>query len=156
MSLLFALVPLAFADPPAPPLWFSGCWEDTEEAAGGRYREVWLGPDRGVLVGASLSPGPDGTIGWEHLWVGAIDGKLAYVATPSGQERTVFPAIAVDADRAVFELPEHDFPQRITYTRTAAGIGVRVEARVGEGWEGFGFTLRPCQPAPRRAAHRRR
>ena len=42
--------------------------------------------------------------------------KGSTLATPSGQERTVFPATEVTDARAVFENPEHDFPQRITYT----------------------------------------
>jgi hypothetical protein len=46
--------------------------------------------------------------------------KLLYEAHPSGQASTTFPSIAISGDSVVFELPEHDFPQRVGYTRIGA------------------------------------
>ncbi|MCB9676225.1 MAG: hypothetical protein H6737_13975 [Alphaproteobacteria bacterium] len=134
---MLVLVLAAVAAPEAP-AWMAGCWE-----ADG-FSETWLGPVGGVLSGAALSRNRDGSASWEHLWVGPIDGQLAYVATPSGQERTVFPATEVTDARAVFENPEHDFPQRITYENRDDVRAVRVEARDGDEWRGFDLAFRAC------------
>lgn len=45
------------------------------------------------------------------------NGRLAYVASPSGQSEAVF-LETESTDRTVaFEAPDHDFPQRIVYER---------------------------------------
>ena len=44
------------------------------------------------------------------------EGGIVYLASPAGRNPpTVFPAIVLEENRAVFENPEHDFPQRIEY-----------------------------------------
>ena len=55
------------------------------------------------------------------------DGRLTFVATPSGQTETVFVASG-GADGAVtFENLQHDFPQRVIYRPLAHG---RMLARI--------------------------
>ena len=48
-----------------------------------------------------------------------LGGRLVYIAAPSSQPADSFPAIESNADRIVFENPQHDFPQRIGYERVA-------------------------------------
>jgi hypothetical protein len=43
-------------------------------------------------------------------------GDIFYVAKPSGQPEASFKLIRATATEAVFENPQHDFPQRISYT----------------------------------------
>jgi len=38
------------------------------------------------------------------------DGKLAYIAHPSGQRTTAFPLLRISDSEVVFGNPEHDFP----------------------------------------------
>lgn len=45
---------------------------------------------------------------------------LAYIAQPSGRPPTPFRLLRIGEHEAVFENPEHDFPQRITYSRPEA------------------------------------
>ena len=108
-----------------------------------RIRETWLA-EGDHLVGAGLSLNGEGSLSWEHLRIAPIDGKLTYVASPSGQERTLFPMTSASDTEVVFENPGHDFPQRIRYTRAAPGLAVRVESRDGEDWKGFGLSYEPC------------
>ncbi len=54
---------------------------------------------------------------FESTLIRSRGGRIAYEASPSGQKPTVFPAIHVSDDSVIFELPGHDFPQRIGYVR---------------------------------------
>ena len=48
-------------------------------------------------------------------------GEIHYVAKPSGQAEAAFKLIRASATEVVFENPQHDFPQRISYTLKADG-----------------------------------
>ncbi|MEZ4322569.1 MAG: DUF6265 family protein [Myxococcota bacterium] len=132
------------------PDWLDGCWVAQEAGC----RETWLVAD-GVAAGAGLCTG-EGGVTWEHVWLGPIDGTLTYVATPSGQARTEFPAVEQTADRVRFENPEHDFPQRITYVRKRAGMEATVEAGEGATARGFVLDFRPCGAASPKTGKRAR
>jgi len=57
------------------------------------------------------------------------DGAIYYVAKPSGQAETSFKLVKLQNKEAVFENPQHDFPQRIIYRLEAGGsLFARVEA----------------------------
>ena len=58
-----------------------------------------------------------GLMEYELTLIRERDGKLEYEAHPSGQAVTVFTAVAVTADSAVFTAPEHDYPQVVGYRR---------------------------------------
>ena len=45
------------------------------------------------------------------------DGRLAFIALPSGQNMATFPLSSLSETEAVFENPDHDFPQRVIYAR---------------------------------------
>ncbi len=55
------------------------------------------------------------------------DGQLAFIAMPSGQRTTVFPLLRLGQTEAVFENPQHDYPQRIVYQLEG---GTRLRARI--------------------------
>lgn len=107
--------------PPSPPSaetlsWLTGSWGSTSES-GRVSEELWLPPAGGVLFGVNRTISSDGKLlAFEHLRIEERDGGLVYLAAPGGrQPPTEFPAVHVTVERAVFENPEHDFPQRITY-----------------------------------------
>lgn len=59
-----------------------------------------------------------------------VDGQnqVIYTATPSQQKETAFVATRIADGTATFENPAHDFPQRITYSRSNdSGMSVRIE-----------------------------
>jgi len=99
--------------------WLAGCWK--HEEPGFRREEQWMRPDGGTLIGMSRSVADDRTLEYEFLRIEEQDGGIAYVASPSGQAETRFLATEVTDRKAVFDAPEHDFPQRIVYERLAPG-----------------------------------
>jgi hypothetical protein len=44
------------------------------------------------------------------------DGKVAFLAQPSGQRPAAFPLLRISETEALFENLQHDFPQRIVYS----------------------------------------
>ena len=97
--------------------WMAGCWEHEEPDF--RREEQWMRPAGGTLVGMSRSVADGRTVEYEYLRIEVRDGRLVYVASPSGQAETVF-TLEELTDRSVrFAAPEHDFPQRIVYERVS-------------------------------------
>jgi hypothetical protein len=74
-------------------------------------------PSGGTMIGMSRSISEGRTVEYEYLRIELRDGRLAYVASPSGQPEAVFLEAEITDRKAVFEAPEHDFPQRIAYER---------------------------------------
>lgn len=56
------------------------------------------------------------------------DGKLNFIAAPSGQKETVFAAVSQTNAEVIFENPNHDFPQRVIYSQqTTDRLVARIE-----------------------------
>ena len=56
------------------------------------------------------------------------DGDVFYVAKPSqNAAETFFKLVKSSPNEAIFENPEHDFPQRIIYRRSGDKITARIE-----------------------------
>lgn len=106
--------------------WMAGCWE--RRTATTLTEEQWMAPAGGTMLGMSRTVRGDRTVAHEALWIEERDGRLVYVASPSGQATTEFAATVVADTLVAFENPDHDFPQRILY-RPAAGdsLHARVE-----------------------------
>lgn len=96
--------------------WLTGCWQggDTDRVV----EEQWMGPRGGTLLGMSRTVTGGRTAEYEFLQIRQQDDGLFYIARPSGQAETSFKLVS-DATQlareAVFENPQHDFPQRIIY-----------------------------------------
>ena len=97
--------------------WLGGCWQ-SEGAEPGSV-EQWLPLAGGTLFGVSRTVKQGKTVQFEFMQIRAIDGRLAFIATPSGQATATFPVLRIDATEAVFENLQHDFPQRIIYRLAA-------------------------------------
>ena len=98
--------------------WLAGCWELRTPTR--VVEEYWMAPRGGSMLGMARTVVRDSLTEYESTVIRAQGGRLVYDATPSGQTRTVFPAITATTDSVVFELKEHDFPQRIGYARRGA------------------------------------
>ena len=76
-----------------------------------------MSPAGGTMLGMSRTVSQGRTVEYEFLLLRTEpNGDINYVAKPSGQKETAFKLIRVSATEAVFENPQHDFPQRIIYT----------------------------------------
>ncbi len=122
--------------------WLKGCW--LVQRTGGSTEEHWLAPAGGAMLGVSRTLRGDKMTEYEFLSIREVDGKLSYVAIPSGQKETVFPLVRFSPTELVFENPQHDFPQRLIYRKIADGISARAEGTLNGEKRGFDFVFKPC------------
>jgi hypothetical protein len=123
--------------------WLAGCWQG--EARGRTFEEHWMKPAGGSMIGMSRTVAQAKTVATEFLSIEVVEGKLSYVARPSGQATTAFPATKVTATEVVFENLTHDFPQRIIYRKTAEGLHARVESADGKKGQDYPMRAIACQ-----------
>jgi hypothetical protein len=105
--------------------WLGGCWQ--LESAGRRVREQWMPPDGGTLFGMSRTVKDGKVLEFEYVRIEPRDGRLHYVAKPSGQPEAAFALVEAGPDHATFENPAHDFPHRIGYRRQADSLLAWIE-----------------------------
>lgn len=115
--------------------WFSGCWQ-MERAPGRVSFEQWTRP-QGIMIGLAYSLRDGKIVDHEFLRLIERDGDIFYVAIPVRQKETDFKLTSLKGGTAVFENPEHDFPQRIIYRKSDGGISVRVEGEENGQTRGF-------------------
>jgi hypothetical protein len=129
--------------------WLAGCWAPEKGEAGSL--EHWLPPAGGTMLGVSRTIKNGRTVEHEFMQLRVnADGKLVFIALPSGQTEATFVASSVSKDSVTFENPQHDFPQKVSYRLESADrlIG-RIEGNRGGSLRGIDFPMRrvPCEPA---------
>lgn len=123
--------------------WMSGDWQT---APGGRAQieEYWTQPTGGSMLGMSRTVIGIRTLEFEYLRLEQRSDGIYYVAHPKGRcPGTEFKLTSVTTSGAVFENPAHDFPKRIIYRKTAAGLVANIDA--GEGTKGQSFSYVPMK-----------
>lgn len=129
MSILLLLAGVAPA--PAPlPAFLAGCWE---QRVGDRWtEECWTAPRGGLMIGSGRTGVGDSISNWEWMRVErAGDGSLSFYASPKGAPAVAFKATQISESEIIFANSAHDFPQRIRYLRTAAGIDAEISLTNG-------------------------
>ena len=137
-------------DPLVVVAWLAGCW-----AAEGREPgsvEHWLAPAGGTMLGMSRTVRSGRTVQFEFMQfrMGG-NGKLEFVALPSGQKETSFVLVSSSDGLASFEAPAHDFPQKITYQALSGGRMVgRIEGTLSGRARVIEFPNKrvPCEADP--------
>jgi len=100
--------------------WLAGCWAIAggEEGSG----EQWTMPAGGTMLGVSRSVNESQTTAYEFLLIRETkEGTIEYVARPSGQAGATFVMVGRSDREVAFENPQHDFPQRISYSLKGEG-----------------------------------
>src|SRR4029078_11475741 len=88
---------------------------------------------------------------YERTLIRRDSARLVYEAHPRGQPSATFVARVANEDSVLFELPEHDFPQRVAYRRVGRdSVLAWVEGTLRGTTRRFEFTYRrvPCPTAP--------
>ena len=98
--------------------WLQGCWEAASPQR--TIEEQWMAPRGGSMLGMSRTVRGERFTGHELVVLRVRDGRLVYQAHPSGQPSAEFPLQTLGDSTVVFEDPQHDFPQRVGYRRSAA------------------------------------
>jgi hypothetical protein len=131
--------PNARKDSPLAPLaWLEGCWHGT---AGRReFREHWMPPEGGLLLGMSHMVENGKTISYEYLRIEPRPDGVYYLIGPAGKTEAAYRFAEQTADRTegrndeifTFVHTGPAFPQRIVYRRAAEGwLYAAVEGKVG-------------------------
>ncbi len=146
-----SILALALAATPAVPsdidklAFIGGCWALTRPN-GTKIEELWLAPAGGTMIGMSRSVRDGKLREFEFMRiVPAADGKLQYVAIPSGQPEAAFPVKEIADNAVTFENPQHDFPQRILYRLVDKDTLVaRIEGSFGGQARAADFPYKRC------------
>ncbi|MFC0515249.1 DUF6265 family protein [Mucilaginibacter angelicae] len=98
--------------------WLIGSWRNQSTET--LDTETWKKLNDSTFVGKSYSFNGSETVSSEHLRIEQHEGKLYYIPTvknQNGGRAITFTLTSSDNKHLVFENPEHDFPQKITYTQ---------------------------------------
>lgn len=98
-----------------------------------------MAPAGDGMLGMSRTVAKNRIVEHEFLQIRVQDGKLVYIAKPSGQAEATFPAKMAGPREVVFENLAHDFPQRIIYRLQSDG---NIAARIEGGEKGIDFPMR--------------
>ncbi len=98
--------------------WISGCWK-----AGGNVQteEHWTNIAAQSMLGMGRTIANGKTVFHEFLQIRDRADGIVYIAQPNGGTAVEFKLVKINDNEAVFENPQHDFPQRITYQRVIDG-----------------------------------
>jgi hypothetical protein len=79
------------------------------------------------MLGVSRTVAAGRTIAHEFMQIRENDGRVVFIARPSGQAEATFTLVKSAAGEVVFENPQHDFPQRVIYRRAGETLTGRIE-----------------------------
>jgi len=121
--------------------WITGDWQT---APGGRAQieEHWTIPAGGSMLGMSRTIVNEKTVEFEYLRIEQRTNGVFYVAHPKARcPGTDFRLTRSSESEAVFENPQHDFPKRIIYRRTADdSLTATIDG--GEGTKAMSFVFK--------------
>ncbi|MCG3119456.1 MAG: hypothetical protein ALAOOOJD_01865 [bacterium] len=100
--------------------WLAGCWDGS--SSGRESLEQWMKPSGQTMLGMSRTVVNGKTVAYEFIQLREQDGEIFYIAKPSGQAEASFKLVQYSNHEAVFENPQHDFPQRIIYRLEKDGV----------------------------------
>jgi hypothetical protein len=121
--------------------WLAGCWAAEGRDAGSG--EQWSQLAGGTMLGVGRTVRNGETVDYEFLQIRRnAEGKIVYIALPSGQTETSFVLTAATQDTFTFDNPQHDFPQRVIYRRMPEGrLWVRIEGNRDGAARGVDFPM---------------
>ena len=120
--------------------WIVGTWERTD---GNKTTiEQWLPHAGTTMMGLSHTYDSKRTYFFEFMRIATHGGRIAYIVQPGGDPPTLFRAVKVTEEEAVFENPAHDHPQRIRYVKTEQGMTATISQMDGSKATEFAFKRR--------------
>ncbi|MDR2009900.1 MAG: DUF6265 family protein [Bacteroidales bacterium] len=99
--------------------WLIGVWENKTDR--GSIYEEWIKINDNELAGKSYVLKGTDTIVFETMRIVHEQEKVFYIPIVKGENNDLpvyFNSKLITGDKLIFENPEHDFPQVISYTRT--------------------------------------
>jgi hypothetical protein len=113
------------------PSFLAGCWEQRREEE--RWtEECWTTARGQMMIGSGRAGSGDKVGNWEWMRIErAGDGSITFYASPNGKAVVPFKASAADSKSITFVNATHDFPQRVRYQRTNAGVDAEISLADG-------------------------
>jgi hypothetical protein len=103
-----------------------GAWRG--EAGTRTLEEFWTPANDDTMLGVNRTSKGSQTSFFEYLRIEKQKDGIYYLASPKGRCPAIaFKLVESAAQRAAFENPEHDFPQRIIYWREGDAMHARIE-----------------------------
>jgi hypothetical protein len=130
--------------------WIAGDWQTPPTMSGGRpqIEEHWTTAAGGTMMGMSRTVAGEKTAEFEYLRIEQRADGIYYVAHPKARcPGTDFKLTKASATEAVFENPQHDFPKRIIYRKTADDL-LTASIDAGEGSKAMSFAFRRMKSNP--------
>ncbi len=94
--------------------FMAGCWEGTFGGGRGTIEEHYTSPSNNLMLGTTRYLRDGVTVSYEFTEIVADADGVRLIPHPSGQASVPFQLTQSANNLAVFENPEHDFPQLIT------------------------------------------
>ena len=116
--------------------WLIGSWKN--QSAKTVDIETWKKLNDSTFIGRSYSLTGGDTVSSEHIRMEQHKGKLYYIPTvknQNGGKAVTFMLTSSNNKHVVFENPEHDFPQKITYTQITNDSLVAEISGTKKGWQ---------------------
>ena len=113
--------------------WLSGHW--CSQSGNQLIEEYWLPPNAGLALGVGRTLEAGKTVTFEFMRIETRDGVTNYLAMHDGKPAVAFRLTASGPDWARFENPQHDFPKRVDYRRTSAGLHAEIAGPGKDGKE---------------------
>lgn len=123
--------------------WLSGHWCSQSDHQ--LIEEYWLPPNADLALGVGRTLKAGKIVTFEFMRIETRDGVTNYLAMHDGKPAVAFRLTASGADWARFENPQHDFPKRVEYRRTPAGLHAEIAGPGKDGKEVLvSFDYRHC------------
>jgi len=113
--------------------WLSGHWCSQSDDV--LIEEYWLPPNAELAIGVGRTLKAGKTVTFEFMRIETRNGVTNYLAMHDGKPAVAFRLTASGPDWARFENPQHDFPKRVEYRRTAAGLHAEIAGPGKDGKE---------------------
>jgi hypothetical protein len=92
--------------------WISGCWKSEGNP---QSEEQWTKLEGQSMIGMGRTIANGKTVFYEFLQIRERADGIFYIAQPNGETAVAFKLVKINSNAAIFENPQHDFPQRIIY-----------------------------------------
>ncbi|MFM9956843.1 MAG: DUF6265 family protein [Phycisphaerales bacterium] len=122
----------AAPSPLASVAFIGGHWKGAHD--GGTWEELWTTDEGGMMAGSAKMVVGGRCVFFEHSRImTGRDGKVVLLVAPGGRHPpTVFPLEFSSNENGVktatFHKPDHDYPRKIRYVRSAEGRVTKLEA----------------------------
>jgi hypothetical protein len=113
--------------------FMAGCWRGLTRS-GTTIEEFYTAPSSNMIIGTTRYVREGRVVDFEFTRIDQTDSGAVITPHPKGARSVSFAPKVAELNRAVWENPAHDFPQRILYTRIGADTLVaRIEGRTPSG-----------------------